>query len=108
MKCILITMMYSRFAELTAKVFTSSDIKVYLFSNLCPTPWVPFAIKMYGAAAGVMVTASHNPKEDNGYKVYWNNAAQITGPHDKNIEASIMEHLKYFKSYYSTLNAYRL
>lgn len=85
---------FYRFAELTTKVFVDSSIKVCLFGNVCPTPWVSFAVKLYGAAAGVMVTASHNPKEDNGYKVYWNTAAQIIGPHDKNIEDSILESLE--------------
>ncbi|XP_068632453.1 phosphopentomutase [Battus philenor] len=74
-----------RFAELTAKVFVSSSIPVHLFSRVCPTPFVSFATIMYGAAAGVMVTASHNPKNDNGYKVYWGNGSQVIGPHDDNI-----------------------
>ncbi|XP_039751581.1 phosphoglucomutase-2 [Pararge aegeria] len=74
-----------RFAELTAKVFVSSSIPVQLFSEVCPTPFVSFATILYGAAAGVMVTASHNPKEDNGYKVYWGNGSQVITPHDDNI-----------------------
>lgn len=52
----------------------------------------PFAVKELGAAAGVMITASHNPKEDNGYKVYWRNGAQVTSPHDAAITASVTEH----------------
>lgn len=83
-----------RFAELTTRVFITSSIKVCLFGNVCPTPWVSFAVKYFGAAAGIMVTASHNPKEDNGYKVYWGTGAQIIGPHDNNIEASILENLE--------------
>ncbi|CAH0714695.1 unnamed protein product, partial [Brenthis ino] len=74
-----------RFAELTAKVFISSSIPVHLFSSVCPTPLVSFATILYGATAGVMVTASHNPKDDNGYKVYWSNGSQVITPHDDNI-----------------------
>ncbi|XP_041988185.1 phosphoglucomutase-2 isoform X1 [Aricia agestis] len=74
-----------RFAELTAKVFVSASVPVHLFSNVCPTPFVSFATILYGAAAGVMVTASHNPKDDNGYKVYWRNGSQVITPHDDNI-----------------------
>lgn len=74
-----------RFAELTTKVFISSSIPVHLFSTVCPTPLVSFATILYGATAGVMVTASHNPKEDNGYKVYWGNGSQVITPHDDNI-----------------------
>lgn len=58
------------------------------------TPFIPFAISQKKCLAGVMVTASHNPKEDNGYKVYWTNSAQIILPHDKNIEKSILDHLE--------------
>ncbi|KAL0881164.1 hypothetical protein ABMA27_002279 [Loxostege sticticalis] len=74
-----------RFAELTAKVFISSSIPVHLFTAVCPTPLVSFASILYHAAAGVMVTASHNPKEDNGYKVFWGNCCQIISPHDDNV-----------------------
>ncbi|XP_050347303.1 phosphopentomutase [Nymphalis io] len=74
-----------RFAELTAKVFVSASIPVHLFSEVCPTPLVSFGTIMYGAAVGIMVTASHNPKGDNGYKVYWSNGSQIIDPHDQNI-----------------------
>ncbi|CAG9785791.1 unnamed protein product [Diatraea saccharalis] len=80
-----------RFAELTAKVFVSASIPVHLFSAVCPTPLVSFATIMYKAAAGVMVTASHNPKEDNGYKVYWGNGSQIISPHDDNILEEILQ-----------------
>lgn len=69
--------MYCRFAELTASIFIHDGVKVYLYSKLCPTPFVPFAVLHYKCAAGVMVTASHNPKDDNGYKVYWSNGAQV-------------------------------
>lgn len=66
-----------RFAELSAAVFLTSEVPVYLFSDLVPTPFVPFGINLFHVAVGIMVTASHNPKEDNGYKVYWENAAQV-------------------------------
>ncbi|KAL4710591.1 hypothetical protein ACJJTC_003227 [Scirpophaga incertulas] len=79
-----------RFAELTAKVFTSSSIPVHIFSMVCPTPLVSFATILYHAAAGIMVTASHNPKEDNGYKVYWGNGSQIITPHDDNVLEEIL------------------
>lgn len=73
------------FAETTAHVFAANGIKVYLFESLRPTPEVSFAIRTLGAQAGVMCTASHNPKEYNGYKAYWNDGAQLVPPHDKNV-----------------------
>lgn len=82
------------FAELSSCVFLNEGIPVYLYGEMVPTPFVPFAISHMNLLAGVMVTASHNPKEDNGYKVYWNNGAQIISPHDKNIEASILQNLE--------------
>uniref|UniRef100_UPI0037E8EDB7 glucose 1,6-bisphosphate synthase n=1 Tax=Semicossyphus pulcher TaxID=241346 RepID=UPI0037E8EDB7 len=83
-----------RLAKLTAAVMLSRDVPVHLFSAFVPTPYVPYAVKKLGAAAGVMITASHNPKEDNGYKVYWCNGAQISSPHDKEILQSIEEQLE--------------
>ncbi|KAI2655950.1 Glucose 1,6-bisphosphate synthase [Labeo rohita] len=80
-----------RLARLTAAVMLCKDIPVYLFSTYVPTPFVPYAVMKYGAAAGVMITASHNRKEDNGYKVYWHNGAQISSPHDKEILRCIEE-----------------
>ncbi|XP_055752524.1 glucose 1,6-bisphosphate synthase isoform X3 [Salvelinus fontinalis] len=80
-----------RLARLTAAVMLCKDIPVFLFSTYVPTPFVPYAVKRLGAAAGVMVTASHNPKEDNGYKVYWHNGAQISSPNDKEILKCIEE-----------------
>lgn len=74
-----------KFAQITADVFTANGIKVYLFENLRPTPEVSFAIRKLGCQSGVMLTASHNPKEYNGYKAYWNDGAQVTPPHDSNI-----------------------
>ena len=73
------------FAETTAEVFAANGIKVYLFEALRPTPELSFAIRSLGAKAGVVCTASHNPKEYNGYKAYWNDGGQLVPPHDKNI-----------------------
>ncbi|XP_041796509.1 glucose 1,6-bisphosphate synthase [Chelmon rostratus] len=87
-----------RLAKLTAAVMLSRDVPVHLFSTFVPTPYVPYAVKKIGAAAGVMITASHNPKEDNGYKVYWCNGAQISSPHDKEILRSIEEQLEPWSS----------
>jgi phosphoglucomutase len=76
-----------RFAELTAEVFAANGIKVYLFDGPCPTPEVSYAIRKLGCQSGVMITASHNPKEYNGYKAYWSDGAQMIAPHDvKTIE----------------------
>lgn len=84
---------WDRFAELSACVFLSAGIPVWLYSRTVATPFVPFAVRELQCLAGVMVTASHNPKEDNGYKVYWTNSAQIISPHDKNIQACILQNL---------------
>lgn len=73
------------FARITAEVFAENGFKVFLFENLRPTPELSFAIRYHKCHAGVMVTASHNPKEYNGYKAYWQDGAQITAPHDRNI-----------------------
>ncbi len=73
------------FAETTANVFAANGIKVYLFEALRPTPELSFAIRKLGCQAGVVCTASHNPKEYNGYKAYWNDGGQLVPPHDKNV-----------------------
>jgi phosphoglucomutase len=73
------------FAETTANVFAANGIKVYLFAELRPTPELSFAIRHLGCQAGVVCTASHNPKEYNGYKAYWNDGSQLVPPHDKNV-----------------------
>ena len=72
------------FARITAEVFSANGIKVYLFDSLSPTPEVSFAIRELGCQSGVMITASHNPKEYNGYKAYWSDGAQMIAPHDRN------------------------
>jgi phosphoglucomutase/phosphopentomutase len=77
----------------TAATFASRGIPVALFTEVVPTPFVSFGVKHLHAAAGVMVTASHNPAADNGYKVYWGNASQIIAPHDKGISAAINANL---------------
>jgi phosphoglucomutase len=73
------------FAETVANIFSANGIKVYLFESLRPTPEVSFAIRHFHAQAGVNVTASHNPKEYNGYKAYWDDGAQVLAPHDVGI-----------------------
>lgn len=79
------------FADTTANVFTANGIKVKYFRELRPTPMLSFAIRYFGCQSGVMVTASHNPKEYNGYKAYWNDGGQVVAPHDKNIIAEVQK-----------------
>ena len=74
-----------KFAETVADIFSANGIKVYLFDDFRPTPELSFAIRQLGCQAGVNITASHNPKEYNGYKAYWSDGAQIIAPHDVNI-----------------------
>ncbi|XP_050459264.1 glucose 1,6-bisphosphate synthase [Cataglyphis hispanica] len=95
-----------RFAKLTAAIFIANSIKVYLFSKICPTPFIPFTILKYKCAAGIMVTASHNPKDDNGYKVYWQNGAQIISPHDKKIQSYILNNLEPLESSWNVNEIY--
>ena len=71
------------FAKITARVMAANGFKVYLFEDIRPTPELSFAVRELKADAGVMLTASHNPKEYNGYKAYWNDGAQLTSPHDE-------------------------
>lgn len=73
------------FAETTANVFAANGIKVFLFEALRPTPELSFSIRHLGCQGGVVCTASHNPKEYNGYKAYWNDGGQLVPPHDKNV-----------------------
>ena len=74
-----------KFAEISADIFTANGIKVYLFDDMRPTPEMSFAIRHLGCQSGINITASHNPKEYNGYKAYWDDGAQVLAPHDKGI-----------------------
>ena len=74
-----------KFAEISADIFTANGIKVYLFEDMRPTPEMSFAIRHLGCQSGINITASHNPKEYNGYKAYWEDGAQVLAPHDKGI-----------------------
>lgn len=74
-----------KFAEISADIFSANGIKVYLFDDLRPTPEVSFAIRYLGCQSGINITASHNPREYNGYKAYWEDGAQVLAPHDTGI-----------------------
>ena len=74
-----------KFAEISADIFSANGIKVYLFDDMRPTPEMSFAIRQLGCQSGIILTASHNPKEYNGYKAYWDDGAQVLAPHDKGI-----------------------
>lgn len=78
-----------KFAEISADIFSANGIKVYLFEDLRPTPEISYAIRKLGCQSGIILTASHNPKEYNGYKAYWNDGAQMIAPHDKNTIAEV-------------------
>lgn len=86
------------FAEITAATFLVHGVKVYMYSRITPTPYCPFATTHFNCCAGVMVTASHNPAPDNGYKVYWADGVQITEPHDAGIQQAIVENQKPWES----------
>jgi phosphoglucomutase len=77
------------FAEKSADIFSANGIKVYLFPDLRPTPEISYAIRKFGCQSGICITASHNPKEYNGYKAYWDDGGQVIAPHDKNIIAEV-------------------
>ncbi|MBI4645120.1 MAG: phospho-sugar mutase [Bacteroidia bacterium] len=79
------------FAETTANICSANGFKVYLFDSLRPTPELSFAIRYYGCQSGVVVTASHNPKEYNGYKAYWSDGGQLINPHDINVIAEVQK-----------------
>ncbi|EDV36788.1 uncharacterized protein Dana_GF11777 [Drosophila ananassae] len=83
-----------RFSQLMAAVFLNNDFRVYLFRRMVPTPFVPYTVVALKCLAGMVITASHNPKEDNGLKVFWTNGAQVTTPHDKRINEYIINHLE--------------
>ncbi|GHT72156.1 hypothetical protein FACS189455_5070 [Bacteroidia bacterium] len=78
-----------KFAEISADIFSANGIKSYLFPDLRPTPEVSYAIRKLGCQSGIILTASHNPKEYNGYKAYWDDGAQVVAPHDRNIIAEV-------------------
>jgi len=77
------------FAEVSANIFSANGFKVYLFDDLRPTPELSFAIRHLKCQGGIMITASHNPKEYNGYKAYWEDGGQLISPHDKNVIAEV-------------------
>lgn len=77
------------FSTITAQVMSANGIHVYLFNGLRPTPELSFAIRHFGCQSGVVITASHNPKEYNGYKAYWDDGGQLIAPHDKNVIAEV-------------------
>lgn len=79
------------FAETTARIFSSNGIKAYLFDELRPTPELSFAIRHFKAQSGVVITASHNPKEYNGYKAYWDDGGQLISPHDTNVIDEVLK-----------------
>jgi phosphoglucomutase len=83
-----------KFAKLTAAALVSKGIKVWWYDIPTHTPMVPFAVRELDAVAGIMITASHNPARDNGYKVYWSNGCQIIPPHDSGIANAILENLE--------------
>ena len=79
------------FAQVTADVMSANNIKVYLFEELRPTPELSFAIRQLGCQSGVVITASHNPKEYNGYKAYWEDGGQLISPHDTNVIDEVLK-----------------
>ncbi|XP_074029309.1 phosphoglucomutase 2 [Leptinotarsa decemlineata] len=91
-----------RWAELTASIFLHAGHPVKLFSEVVPTPFIPFSVRKYKCASGIMITASHNPKEDNGYKAYGPNGAQIVSPVDEYVQQSILLNLEPLDSSWDT------
>jgi phosphoglucomutase len=79
------------FAQTVANVFSANGFKVYLFNSLRPTPELSYAVRYFGCSGGVVITASHNPKEYNGFKAYWSDGGQLTAPHDKNVVKKVTE-----------------
>lgn len=79
------------FADISANIFSANGIKAYLFEDLRPTPEVSFAIRQFGCQSGIILTASHNPKEYNGYKAYWNDGGQMVAPHDENVITEVLK-----------------
>jgi len=93
------TLSSKQFARMVAAVFIGKGIKVYLLEDFVPTPFVAFAVRYLQCAGGIMITASHNPKQDNGYKLYWSNGAQIIPPHDVGIAQAILSNLEPWQAY---------
>ena len=85
--------MSPEFAREAARCLNANGIKTYLFESLRPTPELSFAVREFGCIAGIVVTASHNPREYNGYKVYWEDGAQVTPPHDTGIMAEVAKEI---------------
>ena len=88
------------FSEISANIFSANGIKVYLFEDLRPTPEASFAIRQLGCQSGIILTASHNPKEYNGYKAYWDDGGQLVTPHDENVITEVnkiasIDHIKF-------------
>lgn len=83
--------MHDEFTDATALCLAANGIKTYVFKDLRPVPMLSFAVRELGTLAGVVITASHNPREYNGYKVYWEDGAQVTPPHDKNIMDEVVK-----------------
>ncbi|MDP2115209.1 MAG: phospho-sugar mutase, partial [Bacteroidota bacterium] len=79
------------FSESSAEIFAANGIKAYLFDDLRPTPEISFAVRELGCQSGIILTASHNPKEYNGYKAYWDDGSQIVAPHDENIIDEVLK-----------------
>ncbi len=79
------------FAQTTANVLSSNGIKVYMFEDLRPTPELSFTVRYLGCQSGIVITASHNPKEYNGYKAYWDDGGQLISPHDKNVIDEVLK-----------------
>ena len=80
------------FAKITASVFAANNIHSYIYKELNPVCLLSFSVRYHKAQAGVMITASHNPPEYNGYKVYWDDGCQVTAPYDKNIIDSVLQY----------------
>ncbi|MDD5570418.1 MAG: phospho-sugar mutase, partial [Bacteroidales bacterium] len=79
------------FAQISADIFSANNFKVYLFDSLRPTPVLSFTIRHFKCQSGIVITASHNPKEYNGYKAYWSDGGQLINPHDKNVIAEVQK-----------------
>jgi phosphoglucomutase len=79
------------FAQITSEILSANDIQVFLFENLRPTPELSFTVRYLGCQSGIVITASHNPKEYNGYKVYWDDGGQLVNPHDKNVIEEVLK-----------------